>query len=189
MRLGRNGRSVLAVVVSATVVLGVFVTATLARGVDDSHPVVGRWNVEAEPGGSVWAFQPSGALIVSGPGEIMSEGTWTAAEEEGAFDAQVDVNVTGQLLEVLGQVADDGSMAALYVAASEATRPDDWTPWPSRSRLVAPRFGMLADGSPLPGEAPLECLRPEWLDGGDVDWDRCDDGLTLQSPLPTTEAG
>jgi hypothetical protein len=152
-------------------------TAVSVAADDDEHPVTGRWVVEAEPGGAVWAFQPSGMLVVSGPGEISAEGTWTAADEEGAFDASVEAVVTGQLLEVLGQVAPSLDEVALYVTATEPSRPDDWTPWPARSRLLGTPFGMTSEETPVPSAVPADCLRPEWVDG-EVDWDRCDIGLT-----------
>jgi hypothetical protein len=166
------GRQILYALVSSALLLAGLVASSLAA--EEEHPVAGRWVVEAEPGGAVWAFRPSGALIVTGPGEISSEGTWIAAEEAGAFDARLAVEVSGQELEVLGQVADDGSAVALYAVATEATRPDDWTPWPAESRLLGYPLGMMVEATPPPTEPPLECFRPLW-DGGAVDWNRCDE--------------
>jgi hypothetical protein len=168
------GRSV----ISSIVVAILLVTAVAATGLaqDDAadHEVVGRWTLEAEPGGSVWAFQPSGMLIATGPGEILSEGTWTATGTEREFDIALDVVVTGQALEALGQVSPDGTEIALYVTATEATRPDDWRPWPAESRLIGERFGMMPAETPVPSAPPLACLRPDWVDG-EIDWDRCDE--------------
>lgn len=147
--------------------------AAAAGAAEDEHPVVGRWVIEAEPGGAVWAFQSSGALIVTGPGDIISQGTWTPAEGPGEFDAAVDVEVSGQRLEVLGQVSDDASGVALYVTSTDATRPDDWTPWPAESRIVGHPLGMMVSETPRPTEPPLECFRPQWVEGT-IDWDRCD---------------
>lgn len=169
-----SGRAAFGLLASVSLVLSIPVATTADPA---EHPVVGRWVVEAEPGGAVWAFQPSGALIASGPGDVQSEGSWQVAEEDGAFDAVIDVEVSGQVLQVLGQVADDGSEMALYVTATEATAPDDWTPWPAESRLLAAPFGMMTEDTPPPTEPPLDCLRPEWVDGV-VDWNRCDEGLT-----------
>lgn len=158
----------------ALVLLLVVVVATgLAQDGHEEHPVVGRWNITSDVGGAVWAFQPSGALLVTGPGEIMSEGSWTAAAAPGELDATIDVEVTGQLLYALAQVAPDGSALALYVTATEATRPDDWHPWPAESRLVGQPFGMMVEETPEPTQTPVECLRPQWIEN-EVDWDRCD---------------
>ncbi len=171
------GRSLIASV-GVTALLGTMVVATgVARDAGDEHPVVGRWSITSDAGGAVWAFQPSGALVISGPGEIMSEGSWTPAAGPGELDAAVDVEVTGQQLQALAQVSVDGTGIALYVTATEATRPDDWRPWPPESRLVGERFGMMVDETPQPSEPPIECLRPQWRDG-EVDWDRCDGVLT-----------
>ena len=140
----------------------------------EEHPVVGRWTVESEAGGAVWAFQPSGALMLTGPGEISAEGTWSAAAGPDELDASIDVSVTGQQLEVLAQVAPDGTALALYITATEATRPDDWRPWPAESRLIGQPFGMMVEETPEPTEPPIECLRPQWTEV-EVDWDRCDE--------------
>lgn len=169
---GRPFASILAValLLTGSTVAGV-------AGTDEEHSVIGRWVVEAEPGGAVWAFQPSGLLVISGPGEIAAEGTWTAAEEVGAFDATVAAPVTGQELTVLGQVAPGLDAVALYVRATEPSRPDDWIPWPAESRLVGTPFGMTSEETPEPSAEPPDCLRPDWVDD-QVDWDRCDVGLT-----------
>jgi hypothetical protein len=174
--MGRHVPSRLVVAVAAAAFVVVSLMGMAVAGAAE-HPVVGRWVVPGEPGGAVWAFQPSGALIASGPGDVQSEGTWEMVEGEGAFDATLDVTVTGQTLHVLGQVAEDGSGVALYVRATEATAPEDWTPWPAESRLLGTPFGMMAEDTPEPSAPPLDCLRPRWLDGA-VDWDRCDEGLT-----------
>jgi hypothetical protein len=116
-------------------------------------------------------------LVLTGPGEISSEGTWQVAEGDGAFDADVDVLVSGQELSVLGQVSSDGTEIALYIIATDAAKPEDWTPWPAESRLLGQPFGMMTEETPEPTESPLDCLRPEWV-GGEVDWDRCDEALT-----------
>lgn len=168
------GRAPLALAISLLLALSL---AGAALAGPAEHPVVGRWVVEAEPGGAVWAFQPSGKLVASGPGDVQSEGTWEMIDEDGAFDASLDVVVTGQTLQVLGQVADDGTAVALYILASEASLPEDWTPWPAESRLVGRLFGMMTEETPEPTEPPLDCLRPTWVDGV-IDWDRCDEGPT-----------
>lgn len=143
----------------------------------DSHPVVGRFSISSDAGGAVWSFQPSGALVVTGPGEISSEGTWAAGPDADGFDATLDVAVTGQDLAILGEVSPDGRQVALHVAATTAARPDDAIPWPAVSRLIGERLGMVADGTPAPSPSPHDCDRPDWVDG-EVDWDRCDDGPT-----------
>ena len=168
------GRTVSASLVAALLLLSAVAITGLASEATEDHPVVGRWSITSDSGGAVWAFQPSGALVVTGPGEIMSEGSWTAASAPDELDAAIDVQVTGQLLQALAQVSPDGTGIALYVTATEATRPDDWRPWPAESRLVGERFGMMAEETPEPTDSPLECLRPLWVDG-EVDWDRCDE--------------
>ena len=169
------GRSLIAAWGVAVVLLAVVGGTAFTQ--EPEHPLVGRWVVEAEPGGAVWAFQSDGSLILTGPGEIVSEGTWSAAAEPGAFDAEVDVAVSGQTIKVLGQLSDDGSTIALYVVASDATAPDDWTPWPAESRLLGTPLGMMTGDTPEPTVPPVDCLRPRWVDGA-VDWDRCDEALT-----------
>jgi hypothetical protein len=166
-------RSVASSVATSILLLAAVVASGLAQDVNEDHAAVGRWTVESEVGGSVWAFQPSGALIITGPGDILSEGSWTPAAGEDELDATVDVEVTGQELQVLAQVAPDGTAIALYITASEAQRPDDWYPWPAESRIVGQRFGMMGGETPEPSEPPIDCLRPEWVEG-EVDWDRCD---------------
>ena len=166
------GRSAIASLGAAIILLSAVVASGLAQSAE--HPVVGRWTVTSDAGGAVWAFQPSGKLVVTGPGEINAEGRWTPAAGADELDASVDVTVTGQELDVLAQVAPDGSALALYVTATEATRPQDWHPWPAESRLIGQPFGMMVEETPQPTQAPVECLRPQWVDG-EVDWDRCDD--------------
>lgn len=166
------GRSAVASIGAAILLLAAVVVSGLAQSQD--HPVVGRWTITSEAGGAVWAFQPSGTLIVTGPGEISAAGSWTPAEGQDELDATVEVTVTGQELDVLAQVAPDGSALALYITATAATRPDDWRPWPATSRLIGQPFGMMVEETPPPTAAPVECLRPQWIDG-EVDWDRCDE--------------
>jgi hypothetical protein len=167
------GRSAVTAITLSLLLVAAVVASGLVSAADEDHPVVGRWSITSDAGGAVWAFQPSGALFVSGPGEIMAEGTWAPAANEGELDAAVDMQITGQQLNVMAQVSPDATAIALYVTASEATRPDDWHPWPAESRLVGERFGMMAQDTPEPTEPPVECLRPQWADGA-VDWDRCD---------------
>jgi hypothetical protein len=157
------------------------VVATVGASPDEEHPVVGRFAIVSDAGGAVWAFQPSGALVVIGPGEIIAEGTWSAASEPRDFDAWVEVTVSGQHLEVLGQVRDDGEAVAIHVTASEPTRPDDWPPWPTESRLLGERLGMTTGPEPSPTLLPSDCVRPEWIERA-VDWDRCDDALPTALP-------
>lgn len=158
---------------AAVLLLAAVFASSLAQSED--HPVVGRWTVESDVGGAVWAFQPSGKLVVTGPGEISANGTWTPAGIDGELDASVDARITGQELAVLAQVAPDGTALALYVSATEATSPEDWQPWPPESRLVGQPFGMMVEQTPEPTAPPVECLRPQWVEG-EVDWDRCDEG-------------
>jgi hypothetical protein len=176
LRISRGRTSVVFIAISM-LLISVVLVAAVAATADQEHPVVGRWSITSDAGGAVWAFQPSGVLVISGPGEIMSEGTWTAASAEDELDARVDVLVTGQQLTVMAQVSPDATAIALYATATEATRPDDWRPWPTESRLVGERFGMMVEGTPEPTMPPVECLRPQWVDGA-VDWDRCDDEPT-----------
>jgi hypothetical protein len=168
------GRSAAASMAGVILLLATLVGSGLAQDSSGEHPVVGRWSITSDAGGAVWAFQPSGTLVVTGPGDILSEGTWTPAAGPDAFDATVAVEITGQQLEAIGQVDPGGTAIALYVTATEATRPDDWLPWPAESRLVGERFGMMVEETPQPSEPPLDCMRPQWVDG-QVDWDRCDE--------------
>jgi hypothetical protein len=175
--LGR--RSIGGLATAALLLAAVVATAGASTAVD--HPVVGRFAIVSEAGGAVWAFQPSGALVVLGPGDIISEGTWSAAGDERDFDASVEVTASGQTLEVLGQVRDDGAAVAVHVIATEPARPDDWTPWPMASRLVGERVGMSSAPESSPTPPPLDCVRPAW-DGDAVDWDRCDATPSIAPP-------
>ncbi|MEX1345184.1 MAG: hypothetical protein AB1Z63_10975 [Candidatus Limnocylindrales bacterium] len=166
------GRTTIASLGAAILLLAAVFASGLAQ--DQEHPVVGRWTITSDAGGAVWAFLPSGKLVVTGPGEISANGRWRPASGPGELDASVEVTITGQELAVLGQVAAEGTGLALYVTATEATRPDDWHPWPAESRLVGQPFGMMVEETPEPTPAPVECLRPLWVDGA-VDWDRCDE--------------
>jgi len=159
--------------------------ATETSEASADHAVLGRFAIISEAGGAVWAFQPAGELIVTGPGEITSKGSWSAADTERGFDAAIDVTITDQQLSVMGQVSPDGGSIALYVTATEATRPYDWVPWPAESCLTGERFGMVPDATPPPSPPsspsppsppsppPSDCACPEWVHGV-VDWDRCD---------------
>jgi hypothetical protein len=118
-------------------------------------------------------------LVVTGPGDISSEGTWVAATGERDFDANVEVTVSGQVLDVLGQVSPDGDKVAVYVLASAPLRPDDAVPWPTESRLTGERFGMVVEPSPSAMPLPEDCARPEWVDDA-VDWDGCSVALLTQ---------
>lgn len=166
MKLHLSPRSVIGAVALA---LSVSVPAVAEEG---SHDVEGRFSVVSEAGGAIWAFQPGGLLVLTGPGEIMSQGTWSpgSLDLDRDFDAAIDYDVAGQQLTVLGQVSPDGQAIAVYVQASDPARPDDADPWPAESRLVGERFGMVALASPEPGL--IVCERPDWVDG-EVDWDRC----------------
>jgi hypothetical protein len=153
----------------------------LAAEVEGDHAVVGRFSITSEAGGAVWAFQPGGLLVLTGPGEISSRGTWSAAPGERDFDASVDYDIAGQSLVIQGQVAPDGAAIAVHVRASAASKPGDAEPWPSESRLLGERFGMTAEATPAPSQRPVDCSRPRWVDG-EVDWDRCDDLPAGASP-------
>ncbi len=152
-----------------------------------SSPVIGRFAVDSEAGGAVWSFQPSGQLVVVGPGDLIAEGVWAPGSRPGEVDAELEVPVSGQALRVLGAVSPDGSQLALYVTASEATSPLDGIPWPLVSRLVGDRVGLVADSSASPAAPPEECQRPAWGDGDSVDWDRCDVATTPPTSPALTE--
>jgi hypothetical protein len=152
--------------------LAVSLTAGSGADAADEHEVVGRFTIESEAGGAIWAFLPGGLLVVTGPGDISSEGTWTPSVAERDFDASLEVTVSGQVLDVLGQVSPAHDRIAVYVVATEPTRPEDADPWPAESRLIGERFGMVAEPSPSPLPLPEECARPEWVEAA-VDWDRC----------------
>jgi len=167
----------------ATATMALIVALTVGGFASDEaadHEVIGRYSVESDAGGAVWAFQPRGLLVVTGPGDISSEGTWEPASGEREFDASVEVTVSGQSLDVLGQVSRDGDRIAVYVIATEPSRPDDADPWPTESRLIGERFGMVADPSPSPPPTPEDCARPEWVEDA-VDWDRCGVALLTQT--------
>ena len=149
-------------------------------------PVVGRFAVDSAVGGAVWAFQPGGRLIVVGPGDLITRGTWTEGPETGELDARLTIADSGQGLTILGAISPDGQEVALYVAATDAVTPDGWTPWPPVSRLLGERLVPLADAIASPTPMPLDCLRPSWASEAAVDWDRCD-GAEL-SPTPSAEA-
>ncbi len=152
-----------------------------AAGSQADHAVVGRFAITSEAGGAIWSFRPGGLLILTGPGDISSEGTWRPAAGERDFDASIDYDITGQTLTVQGQVAPGAGVIAVYVHASDAEKPDDAAPWPVESRLLGERFGMMADPTPMPSATPAECLRPQWADGV-VEWDRCGAAAGAQSP-------
>ncbi len=158
----------------AMVVLLGLAVAGLAADTTDDDAVVGRFGITSVVGGAVWAFQPGGLLVVTGPGEISSGGSWSPASGEREFDASIDYDIAGQALTVQGQLAPDGMAIAIYVRATDPLKPDDAEPWPTESRLVGERVGMVSDATPIPSEPPTDCSRPAWVDGG-VDWDRCDD--------------
>lgn len=168
------GRTAATGIATAVLLLAATVASSLATGPAEDQVVVGRWSVVSEAGGAVWSFQPSGLLVLVGPGTLEAEGTWTAGPDLREFDATVDVVASGQVLAVLGQVSPDGSEMAVFVAATEPERPSDADPWPAESRLVGERFGMLPEETPSPSPAPPDCERPQWVEAG-VDWDRCDE--------------
>jgi hypothetical protein len=94
----------------------------------------------------VWAFQPSGKLMLVGPGDLEAEGTWAPyADHDRAFHASVDIEASSQVLTIIGAAAGDGRTIAMFVAASE---PDDRGlvhPWPAGSVLFAGRFGLTVE--------------------------------------------
>ena len=151
-------------------------TGTLAMQPLDAleHPVVGRYSVISEAGGAVWAFQSSGSLVVSGPGDLVAMGSWSSAGPvERAFDALVEVGVTGQELSIVGEVSPDRGAVAMHVEASVPTAPDLAVPWPPESRLVGERVEMTTE--PTPSSSPaIDCRRPSWSEDGSIDWDPCD---------------
>ena len=151
----------------------------MAAEVTDDELVVGRYSVVSDAGGAIWAFQPGGLLFVTGPGDLVAEGTWTSGPEAREFDADVDVTITGQTLNAIGEVSADGRELAMYVISTDPTKPNDGVPWPADSRLIGEVFGMATDPTPEPSEPPADCLRPMWVDGA-VDWDRCDATLLTQ---------
>ena len=113
------GRSATASLGAAIVLLSAVAITSFAGSTAEDHPVVGRWSVTSDAGGAVWAFQPSGLLVVTGPGEITSEGSWAPASGPEELDATVDAQITGQQLAAMAQVSPDGSQIALYVTATE----------------------------------------------------------------------
>jgi hypothetical protein len=143
------------------------------QGGMDGIPIAGRYSVPSEAGGAVWAFLSDGRLIVMGPGDLMATGTWSPGSAEGEFDAGLDVAITGQALRILGSMSSDEDRLAIYAEASEPRSPEDGAAWPSVSRLVGERIGLVPEPAESPGTAPGDCLRPAWRDGDEIDWDRC----------------
>ena len=139
--------------------------------------IEGRYGVISEAGGAVWAFLPGGQLTLVGPGDLVAAGTWLPATAVGAFDATVDIGLTGQTLTVLGALAPDGQRVALHVGASRPLSPENGVPWPAVSRLIGERIGMVQVG-PSPTPAAEDCQRPAWESGSVVDWDPCAAGPT-----------
>lgn len=158
---------------AAVVLLVTLVAAGYATAASDESPVVGRFSIISDVGGSVWAFGPGGDLRVIGPGDLVSQGTWLEGPEHGEFDASLAVEVSGQELAVLGAVSPDGRRVALYVRATEATLPGNWDAWPPESRLLGELLSVTGDEAPSPSPEPMDCLRPTWSSGTVVDWDRC----------------
>jgi len=173
-------RTGVSIVTAAMVLMIVLAGSGFSSDEAVTHEVTGRYSIESDAGGAVWAFQLGGLLVVTGPGDISSEGTWKPASGEREFDASVEVTVSGQSLDVLGQVSPDGDRIAVYVIATTPTRPDDADPWPTESRLIGERFGMVVDASPPPLPTPEDCARPEWVEDA-VDWDRCSVTLLTQT--------
>lgn len=170
---------------------GPLVLANEVADVADQHPVVGRYSVVSDAGGAVWAFQAGGSLVVSGPADLIANGSWSSAElAERAFDASLDVGVTGQELTIVGEVSPDHGDIAMHVAATEPSAPELAAAWPSESRLVGDRLSMAAEPSPsvLP---EIDCLRPSWDEDGTVDWDPCAarPGPAAPSAVPSPAAG
>jgi hypothetical protein len=161
-----------------------------ASAVQAAAPMEGRYAVVSQAGGAVWDFLPDGRLVIVGPVDLVAEGEWMPVADPGAFDASVDIELTGQALSVMGTFAPDGQRVALHVVASEARRPGDGATWPAESRLVGERIGMAEEeASPTPRAD--ECLRPTWTDAATVDWDPCDEGLgtNLEGPGASAAPG
>jgi hypothetical protein len=153
-------------------VAGLSLLATVGA-VGREDVVSGRYSVGSDAGGAVWSFLDDGRLVVLGPGDLQAEGSWSAVDGDGAFDATLSVAVTDQALRILGAASSDGRELALYVEATEPGSPADGTPWPPVSRLMGARVGLTGEASPRPSPPAQECLRPRWLAGGQVDWDPC----------------
>ena len=180
----------LTVGLSMTLLLVSAVAPVMAAEAGDDHDVVGRYSVESAAGGAVWAFQPSGQLIVLGPADLMAEGTWTGvAGSSSKFDASLDIAVTSQQLTVLGEVSPDRGAIALYIAATPPDDEQQALPWPAESRLTGTLMGMVSEPTPAPSPAAMECLRPVWATDGQVEWDPCASigaaqGSAAASPQP-----
>jgi hypothetical protein len=171
-----------ALLVGTVVALGHGLTVGHGAAASEESPVVGRFSVVSEAGGAVWAFQPGGSLVLVGPGDLVSSGTWLEGPLRGEFDASVDVEVTGQELTVLGAVSPDGRQVALFVHATEATRRGNWDPWPSESRLLGDLLTTGTEETPSPDATLPDCLRPAWRSGEIVDWDRCEEAHSSMTP-------
>lgn len=190
-RIGDMRILVAGLIVATSVALAAVVVIAADDGLDQ-HAVVGRFVIESEAGGAVWAFQSSGKLIVTGPADLMAEGQWIGSPGSGSrFDASLDVTVTSQQLKVLGEVSPSGREVALYVAASPPDDQQNAAPWPPESRLVGQSLGLVGEPTPAPSFDPMECLRPSWSGGGSVDWEPCASSEAAQntaSPAATESA-
>ena len=102
MRRPAIGRSLIAAWGVAVVLLAVVGGTAFTQ--EPEHPLVGRWVVEAEPGGAAGAFHSYWAHILTGLVEIVFEVTWYAVSEPGAFEAVLVVSVSGLTLKVVGQI-------------------------------------------------------------------------------------
>ena len=160
-----------------------------AAGPDDGPLSGGRFSVESEAGGAVWSFLEDGSLVVLGPGDLVAEGSWSQAPLEGTFDAFLQVTVTDQALRILGALSPDGQRLALYVEASEPGAPGEGAPWPAVSRSTGDRVGLVGGASEHATPLPEDCLRPVWLDDGQVDWYPCGDApVPSVVPWPSADA-
>lgn len=172
-RIGDIRILVAGLIVATAVALAAVTVIAVDDGLEQ-HAVIGRFVIESEAGGAVWAFQSSGVLIITGPGDLMAEGRWTGAPGSGTgFDATVDVTVTSQQLNVLGEVSPSGREVAVYVAASPPDDQQNAVPWPPESRLVGQSLGLVGEPTPAPSIDPVECLRPSWSSSSSVDWAPC----------------
>ena len=154
-RIHSGNAMIVSFLIAALVMLSSAMPMAAQEGGID-HDVVGRFSMVSEAGGGVWAFQASGKLIVTGPGDQIAEGTWSAADGSSSkFDAMLDVTVTGQQLKVLGDVSPDRQQAALLVIATPPNDEQNAVPWPAQSRLTGQRFGFVAEPTAEPSADPM----------------------------------
>ena len=137
------------------VLLSGLLPASLTMAADDG--LAGRYGLESPVGGAVWALQPSGLLVVVGPGDLVARGSWQPGAAARSVDLLVRDAGSRQQLTILGALSPDGRLLALCVAA-EPSGDTDGPAWPARSRLLGTRLTLRPEATtpPAEGGSPAE---------------------------------